>query len=742
MNRAKARSQQKLNIAVDPLLQAIFDIPQTIPVSTQLHNQSSFTNGQTSIGGKRIALPRSSATLGSSRHSSPRAKAAAAADDDGVASDNSILVGESISLTDDDFSDAAYYSPPAVFRSSNLSERGNVDSHCCDKYSRLGPTSRNGITSKSSNVLKIDTIVEGDDDMVSNLSKKKKKRSSALKSLKKLVGYKGSGNSKLSNSSRKSLASTSSFAEDESINSHTLSGESLTDQAQNLDNRIPALRSKITTIRSNILSLERSLVATHNELTKAHEHLLSANFELGELQRAAIEVEIGLSNLSQRRGGMSSGKFSFYSFSEGDTSARSTRSGSSDRLHFLTPTSSLVDGEESDACFTPRSTASFESVSSQIDDKDIIQPIFTETNDRRVDVDATPLTKNTISKRSRPHNIDVSPSIYDTVPSETSSTAASTLESFDGTEKQNSPDAVHREQNEIRVTFCKQESFIRAHDLSIANQSDSKLLRSLHADDLSEVIDALFERGLQAAMDESDNWIPVRDTEKILSKRTKRNAESEGPMGSWPNAASGTDVLVWSAPCTHDGHGSEYPMVKARGLIPTSALQVVELLLDSNSVKRYNKMSLGRVDEHCFSKGVNQPHKCPNTGIQGEAKIVRSKTQPPIVRKPVELRILLHARRLHSDGEKAKYITIGRSVWETPDGKAEAADTSATRCEMLLSANLVRDLDCDSGENWCEITTITHAVSPGGIPLSIGKRVGLAAAGNYVKDIRAVFENC
>jgi hypothetical protein len=106
----------------------------------------------------------------------------------------------------------------------------------------------------------------------------------------------------------------------------------------------------------------------------------------------------------------------------------------------------------------------------------------------------------------------------------------------------------------------------------------------------------------------------------------------------------------------------------------------------------------------------------------------------------VELRLLLHARRIHAEGENAKYITIGRSVWETPDGKADAVDTSATRCEMLLSANLVRDLDCDGGQNWCEITTITHAVSPGGIPLAIGKRVGLAAAGNYVKDIRAVFE--
>ena len=151
-------------------------------------------------------------------------------------------------------------------------------------------------------------------------------------------------------------------------------------------------------------------------------------------------------------------------------------------------------------------------------------------------------------------------------------------------------------------------------------------------------------------------------------------------------------------------------------------------------------MSLGRTDEYCFAKGgVDRMSACSTTGIYGELKIVRSKSQPPVVRKPVELRLLLHARRLHSEeGEGAKYLTIGRSVWETEHGTAEAEDTSATRCEMLLSVNLVRDIQFD-GEQWCEITTITHGVSPG-IPISIGKRIGLAAAAKYIRDIRAVFE--
>ena len=211
-------------------------------------------------------------------------------------------------------------------------------------------------------------------------------------------------------------------------------------------------------------------------------------------------------------------------------------------------------------------------------------------------------------------------------------------------------------------------------------------------------------------------------------------------MGAWPNAARGEDILVWTTKYHVDGHGSEYPVVRARGLIPTSAQSMVELLLDSSRSKEYNKMSLGRLDEHHFAKG-SLSKVCSETGIQGEAKIVRSKSQPPVVRKPVELRLLLHARRLPAEeGEEgARYLTIGRSVWETEEGTARAEDTSATRCEMLLSCNLIRDVSLDPNDRWCEVSTITHGVSPG-IPISIGKRIGLLAAAKYIRDIRAVFE--
>jgi uncharacterized coiled-coil protein SlyX len=585
MNRPTTRPRHRSAIAVDPLLRAIFDLPQTIPLPSQPN-----INVQPQTRGNRLALPRTSASANSSR-SSPHSRTQ---EDDGVCSDNSILLGESISLTGDDY-DACYHSPPNVSRSL----QGNY----VHSYSDVGPRSYNSGAPAS---LKVDTIFEGDDDLLS--IKKRKKSSSALRSLKKLVGYKSSGKSKLSGPSRKSLAFASSFSEDDTVNSHVMGGELLVNEMHRLDEYIPRLQSKIALIRSNIQSLERNLIATRNDLSRAHEHLHSATLELEDLQRAAIEAEIGLSHLSHRQGRMP------FVFSETDAVNRSTRSMSSEGMHFLTPTSSLViDGEDSDICYTPRSTASFESLSSQTE-RDIIQPVLN-------DVDATPLTKNTMSKKNRPRSIgNISPLAYDSA--DTPSTAASTIVS-----SMSHQDEVSRE-SKGKVTFYKHDSFIRTHDLGMGNP---EFLLSLHHSDLGPLIDALFERGLQAALDESDNWTPVRDTEKILAKMAKHN-DVDGPIGPWPNAASGSDVLVWSAPCTHEGHGSEFPLVKARCLIPTTAVRVVELLLDSDRVQEYNKMSLGRTDEHCFSKGLDKHERCPNTGIQGEAKIVRSKSQPPIIR--------------------------------------------------------------------------------------------------------------
>ena len=341
-------------------------------------------------------------------------------------------------------------------------------------------------------------------------------------------------------------------------------------------------------------------------------------------------------------------------------------------------------------------------------------------------------------------------------------------------------------------TLDRTKSFIRAHDLNLTDDELVKCCEELTIEDDEQrtddttcksstttnkeilslsgggsgcgaIMSALVVIGLKEATDESTRWSGTSSTEKILKKRAKaykksastssssstKNNNKREIMGSWPNAASSNDVFVWSSTCTRPGHGSEYPVVKSRGLIPACAKDVVDLIQDSNRVTEYNKMSIGREDQHVLTQDLNSSihsmEKCPQIGVPGEAKIMSSKSHPPLVRKPLEFKTLFYARQLTSedgvemDDDGVAYITVGRSVWETPEGTADGADTSSTRCEILLSVNLVREVTTENGEKWCELTLISHGVSPG-IPMFVGKQLALTTAENYIKDIRALFE--
>ena len=53
-----------------------------------------------------------------------------------------------------------------------------------------------------------------------------------------------------------------------------------------------------------------------------------------------------------------------------------------------------------------------------------------------------------------------------------------------------------------------------------------------------------------------------------------------------------------------NGYGAELPIIKTTSIIHQSPKYMAELLMDSNMVKVYNKMSLGRTDEKVFQTGV------------------------------------------------------------------------------------------------------------------------------------------
>ena len=143
-------------------------------------------------------------------------------------------------------------------------------------------------------------------------------------------------------------------------------------------------------------------------------------------------------------------------------------------------------------------------------------------------------------------------------------------------------------------------TFIRTSDLVLTDSDENGVLLSVESPEAGRIMSALVVIALKEATDETTRWSPTSATDKILRKRAKKGEGGVAPMGgSWTNAASDrNEILVWSSKCTrYTGYGSDNHIVKARGLINASAATVVELIGNSDRVREYNKLSIGREDD-------------------------------------------------------------------------------------------------------------------------------------------------
>jgi hypothetical protein len=280
-------------------------------------------------------------------------------------------------------------------------------------------------------------------------------------------------------------------------------------------------------------------------------------------------------------------------------------------------------------------------------------------------------------------------------------------------------------------------SFIRIHDLDIAKSLVESSICSrpdvfpIHTDDGHHVLKSLMKLGLKCVTDESDRWVADRSTEKQISKQPPSDDKRYCP--------SKDETLVWCGTFDH-GYKSEVPVIKARALVPTSARQLLDLLFDSSKVKEYNKMSLGREDLHVVKEGIDTD----NGFINGGAKICRSVSSVPIIRKQIELLTLMHARALDEEQDGMKgYICVNRSAWEdekrapSPSyDEPSPGNQNYIRSEALLGVNLILELD----ENECEITTINHFYTPG-TPSFGAKQFGMKAATNFLRGLQKQFKD-
>jgi len=224
---------------------------------------------------------------------------------------------------------------------------------------------------------------------------------------------------------------------------------------------------------------------------------------------------------------------------------------------------------------------------------------------------------------------------------------------------------------------------------------------------------------------------------------------------------SSQEVLVWTGkftdPTTHngngnlnEGYGADIPIIKTTSIVHRSPKFLAELLMDSEKVKVYNKMSLGRTDEMVFQKGVDT---VGGRFGDGETKVVRNLTKPPMVNSILEFVTCMHARQLRPDDTSLLsnnnnnhnriptegYIVVSRAV---TGGKWNAGETNNhhngekfVRNEILLGVNILKAVPGEP--NKTELTSVTHVYSPM-IPLMLAKNAGVKGAVDFVRDIRAL----
>jgi hypothetical protein len=243
---------------------------------------------------------------------------------------------------------------------------------------------------------------------------------------------------------------------------------------------------------------------------------------------------------------------------------------------------------------------------------------------------------------------------------------------------------------------------------------------------------ALASFGYKTAMD-STMWKAEGKTDRILKGSEWNDIvwQSTGDVDIPENLLHTDEVMVWTGNFIHGLYGSDIPAVRSSGIINMSSKNLVDLLTDSSRVKEYNSMSLGRTDLLVLQDNLNDDNA--KAGIFGKSitKVMSSETQPPVIRKNLQFVSIMHATALE-DG--CGYLIVSRAV-------TQASDTTVTvgfdvlRSEILMGVNVIKNIK--GSDDRCLLINVNHIRTPM-VPLFVGKRLGLAAAPGFYRELRNV----
>lgn len=223
-------------------------------------------------------------------------------------------------------------------------------------------------------------------------------------------------------------------------------------------------------------------------------------------------------------------------------------------------------------------------------------------------------------------------------------------------------------------------------------------------------------------------WNPDRNTERLLRKVDSsewiHNTFKPGQVVI-NDPCHDKEVLVWTGTFSHSFYGSDLPAIRVAGVVDISPKSLVDLLVDSDRVKEYNKLSLGREDLVVFQENMheNGPFGCSVT------KVMKSVSKPPMIKKHMVFVSVLHAKELE-DG--SGYLIVTRAVHH-PDNE-NGGSANVIKSEILMGVNLIRKIDGEDDQ--CLMINVNHIRSPM-VPMMVARRLGVSAAIGFVNDIRA-----
>lgn len=239
---------------------------------------------------------------------------------------------------------------------------------------------------------------------------------------------------------------------------------------------------------------------------------------------------------------------------------------------------------------------------------------------------------------------------------------------------------------------------------------------------------ALVTTGLDASLDQT-MWVANGPTAKLLKSGAwddtvfvSYDKQQPIPVPYEKGAKGEMDVLVWSGTFSHKYYGCDLPAIRCEAIVNMSPKDLADLLVDSNRVKEYNKMSIGRDDILV----LQDDDKCVT-------KVVVGRSKPPMLGKILQLKTLLHMEELPG-GSQNGFVVVSRAVSHADDDEA-TADPKVIHSEMLMGLNIIRAVDGEPDR--CVLINVNHLMSPM-IPMFMAKKLGLSSAVNFINDIRSL----